>query len=213
MSSSFNAHKSLPALLSGVGLFLISNGSRVWIDSRTRETSGDPVSSAVWALLRLFTTEYFGENSGYRSTVFLPGVDGRFLQPTVRYQYGVPFGKVDSRSKFLKGQALAGFAWNRPEKAYMRDNIGPFATDSEFLTYCRSDLQMQHETVRLLSDHVRHHVRGIYCTGLVDRTDNFLGVLSIDSMDDNAFARMSTEKIQRFRAVLAATLEARNNHR
>jgi hypothetical protein len=210
MSSSFNAHRSVPVLLGGVGVYLASNGLRIAFDRKERKASDDPVAAAIWSVLRMFTTDYFGANSAYRTTVLLPNASGSHLVPVFRYQYGTEMSVPDSTAKFEKHSALAGFAWNRPEKPFLRDNIGPFSNQEQFASYCASELHMKPQAVALLSEHVRQHVRGIYCIGLVDHADRCHGVLSIDSTEPNAFARVSKEKIQRFRGVLSAILESRN---
>jgi len=186
-------------------MFLFCNTTRAFIDWRTMTWRQKPKDSAVREILRLFTIEMFGKNSSYRSTVLVPDAKNHHLYPAHRYQYGNLPGKWSSQARFPRGSAIAGFAWDEPTTLIKRD-LGPFSSERQFRDYYVNELRMPSELISTLSPHTRK-IRSIFCSGLVNHRDEFIGVLSIDSTIPGAFNSISEEKMQKFIQALEPTLE------
>jgi hypothetical protein len=200
-------HQDTRLVLIGVGLYLFGNIGRIIVDLTNAKIRVELKDKAVQELLKFFVMSVFGSDGSKscRASVLLPTPEGEYLYPRFRYEYGAAPGNLESTARFKKGSALAGFAWADPGVAFTRD-MGPFASESEFRAYYRSELRMSEDEVALLSSHLRS-VRSVFCVALVDHRHVFLGVLSIDCTRPRAFEQLKKKRIEEIRLALAAILE------
>jgi hypothetical protein len=205
-STSYAIHQIAALALTGVGIFLVSTALRITIDHLKDATRVDQRQAAIIGILRSLTTAFFGEVPGYRATVLLPEKTDQYLTPVYRYQYGGPSGRTDSKAKFHKGEAFAGFAWDQPRKFFGRGDLPICKDDKEFIDFYATQFGMQPESVQQLSNRTRK-IRSIICFGLIDHRHDFLGVLSLDSTDGAAFDNIPEPQFGKFVAALEATLE------
>jgi hypothetical protein len=125
----------------------------------------------------------FNNLPGYRFTLFtVDPVNSNYITPYIRFQIGGRDGLTDaekSKAHYSQGMSYTGIAWQHPRQCH-RHVFPLFADREEFAFYYVNTLKVPREVVKHISDYMIE-VRQIFCYGFVDASDQFMGVLSIDS--------------------------------
>lgn len=136
--------------------------------------------------LRIIAQSLFGGSSKYRFTVLVPDKQRKYIYPKYRYIAGEPSSQqVTSKVRFTRGVGLAGLAWEEIHRAFTI-NFPFLSTEEEFYKYHSENTKLPLDLIASLSHYMRM-VRSIFSYGLVNYSDKFIGVLSIDSTEPEAF--------------------------
>lgn len=162
-----------------VALFFV----RSFMISKRIKTRDKRDKEIILRMLHYMNDKLFGRNSEHRLTLFVvDDVHKDYISPYVRFSIGGIDGVKDaeeSNAHYTKGCGYTGIAWKQPSKCHV--TVFPdFKTREEFEYYYLTKLSIPKEVVSNISDYMVK-TKQIFCYGLVDSKDQFLGVLSIDS--------------------------------
>ena len=185
-------------------IYLLAHGFRLL---GTRKRDRRRVEEVV---LRAAYLHFFGRVSGYRLSILQqPNYNSEFIVPTCQWQLGDE-SDWSSQARFRKGYFISGLAWERPLEIFQwptEGKFGPFDSRKAFENYHTKELKFAQKDASRISNSMQE-IRSILCIGLVDGSDRFLGVLSIDSwVTDSISEVITSEELFTWMAVISSSLE------
>ena len=178
-----------------------------WLDSASRH------ADTINGLLQYLYISMFDQESGHRITFLAkPFRYSSYISPRYRFSHGEG-NNVKSRSRFRKGSAVAGMAWEQPgEPNLILRKIPDFGDDKEkFLQFLEKDLLLSLKEAERCVETTRN-LRWILSYGIVSPfTGEFIGVLSIDSRYEQSLLKLDNKMIVNVAAIIARTVASKNS--
>jgi hypothetical protein len=163
---------------------------------------------AINGILQHLYVSLFGYTSGHRVTLICqPYKDSDYIQPLYRFAYGRS-NNFHSKARFAENHALAGIAW--AIKGYVHvARIPDYSKDEDGFRKCfREEFNLTEEEISSLSVETQK-LRWVCCYGVVHpQTNNFIGVLSIDSIDPATIKRINRRMIKSLGDAIAFIYQA-----
>lgn len=197
------AYSEHPRLVYALGgSFVVILSSRVYFVVKRRRSRYYTEKKVIHDFFFYMNNKMFGGVAGHRFTLFvIDPVNSNFITPYVRFEVGGTNGieaAERSKARYIKGIGYAGMAWERT-KSYISHPFPDFNSRELFEDYYINTLKIPRDIVADLSNYMVK-VKHMFCYGLVDKQDQFLGVLSLDSLS-------SWEKEPAFLAEMLSLLE------
>lgn len=166
------------------GLFVIILSSRIYLVVKRRRSRYYTEKKVIHDFFYYMNNKMFDGAAGHRFTLFIiDPVNSNFITPYVRFEVGgtnAIEAAERSKARYLKGIGYTGMAWEKT-KFYLSHPFPDFNSREQFEDYYINILKIPKDIVEDISNYMVK-VKHIFCYGLVDKRDQFLGVLSLDSL-------------------------------
>ncbi len=179
--STYSLHPERVLILGGVYFFalLLLYGDTL----RSRGAKDRVQAEVLWGLFSHMNKEIFHDDNTTRFTLFIPSpLRSDYLVPWYRYRKGGqdPIAEaLKSKARYRRGEGFTGQAWENAGNDLFCGSFPVFGSRNDFDKYYISELEIEPDTVRELSDFMVS-IRTIFTYGFTETTGKLLGVLSLD---------------------------------